>query len=96
MEQRSNSFCALILVVLGIVIHSYSLNLSPDVPSESSSLLTVFKGMVLLPTIVNLLFIKISLFLLLWGFFEGILSDWKTHRRAKRCATHSCLSVSRC
>lgn len=70
MEQRSNFFSALILVVLGIVVHSYSLNLSPNIPSANASLLPVFKGVVLLPTISNLLFIKVSLFFLLWGFLK--------------------------
>lgn len=51
-------------------MHGQNVDISASLTEEPVSLLFLFRGIALQPTIINLIFAKIALFFMLWGIFK--------------------------
>jgi len=67
---RPRFFLALLLVLLGSIVHRETLDLANSLGAESSELLNLFQGIELPATLTTLIAAKVIVFFLLWGFLE--------------------------
>jgi hypothetical protein len=68
--HRPRFFLALMLVLLGTVVHRETLDLANSLGTESFELLNLFQGIELPATLTTLIAAKVIVFLFLWGFLE--------------------------
>ncbi len=68
--HRPRFFLALMLVLLGSVVHRETLDLANSLGVESFELLNLFQGIVLPATLTTFIAARVLVFFLLWGFLE--------------------------